>query len=133
MRRGLIALFLLIAIQGCDIAQERVYILTESTRQDVLFDTKPNQATLVEALQLFAKTHSTRCRQHVKRWDEWSCNGPNGTRITFQKDRRKNRFVAEFTLVIRSDNSANEFHEYVEEFCEYMEARFDNAVLHIAR
>jgi hypothetical protein len=79
IKRGTIVLLLFIAMQGCDIAQERVYIQTETSRDNLSFDTRPSQTTLIDTLQQFAETHDTRCRQHIKRWEEWYCTGPNGT------------------------------------------------------
>ena len=126
-------LFLFIAIQGCDVAQERVYILTETQQEDLSFDTRPSQTTLIDTLQQFAETHDTRCRQHIKRWDEWYCTGPNGTRLTFLKDRGKDRYVAEFTMVIDPQRPAQEFHDYVDEFVSFMNSRFGDAVLYVAQ
>ena len=51
-------------------------------------------------------------------------------RITLEPDRGKNRFVAEFTLIIRSDEYASDFREYVDEFVNYMDMRFGGAVVH---
>ncbi len=128
-----ILLVLLMAMQGCDVAQERVYILTETHLEDLSFSTRPGQTTLIDALQQFSETHDTRCRQHVKRWDEWYCTGPNGTRVTFLKDPGKDRYVAEFTLVIGPNRPMHEFQEYVDEFVSFMNARFGDAVLFVAQ
>lgn len=131
--RGVFVLVLFMAMQGCDVAQERVYILTETPQEDLTFDTRPGQAILIEALQQFAATHDTRCRQHIKRWDEWNCNGPKGTRVTFLKDPGKDRYVAEFTLVIGPNRPMNEFQDFVEEFVSFMNSRFGDAVLFVAQ
>ena len=128
-----ILLVLLLAMQGCDVAQERVYILTETSQEDLSLDSRPSQAILIEALQQFAAIDDTRCRQHIKRWDEWSCNGPNGTRITFLKDRGKDRYVAEFTLVIGRNRAAKDFREYVDKIVRFMNTRFGDAVLYVAQ
>lgn len=120
-------------MQGCDVDQERVYILTETSREDLTFSTRPSQATLIEALQQFAATHDTRCRQHIKRWDNWYCTGPEGTRLTFLKNPCKDRYVVEFTLVIGPTRPVNEFQDYVNEFVSFMEVRFGNAVLFVAQ
>lgn len=131
--RRTILLFLLVTLQGCDIAQESVYILTETNQQDLLFSTRPSQASLFEALQLIAATHDTQCRQHIKRWDEWNCNGPMGTRVKLQKEPGKDRYVVVFTLVIGPIRPGNEFQDYVNEFINFMEVRFGNAVLFVAQ
>jgi len=91
---------------------------------------RPAQADLIESMQDFAELHGSRCRQHVKRWDEWSCAGPHGMRITLQKERGKNRFLAEFTLVILEDGYADDYREYVDQFVGYMDAKFGDAVVY---
>lgn len=128
-----IVLLLLIVLQGCDIAQERVYILTDTFRDIPSFDIRPGQARLIDALQQFAVISDTRCRQHIKRWDEWYCTGPHGTRLTFLIDRGKDRYVAEFTLVIGPQRPSKEFHKYVDEFVNFMNTRFGDAVLYVAQ
>ena len=123
---------LMLALQGCEVAQDRVYILTEPTADTAALSLGPTQANLIDALQDFSEDHDFQCRQHVKRWDEWSCAGPHSMRITFEPDRGKNRFVAEFTLVILSDDYPNDFRKFVNEFVEYMNTKFAGAVIHAA-
>lgn len=119
------ALPVVLTLHGCEIAQERVHITIEDT---ALANAIPNQDALIEALQQFAESHDTRCRPHIKRVEEWSCQGPNRMHITFKEDLGKDRFVAEFTLVIYPEGTADEFHEYVNEFVGYMSTRFGEAV-----
>jgi hypothetical protein len=124
---------LTLVLLGCEVAQERVYIYTQPIANESLFNSGPTQADLIEALQEFAKAHGFRCRQHVKRWDEWSCVGPHGMRITFEPDRGKHRFVAEFTLVIRSEEYASDYREFVDQFVDDMHIRFAGSVIDAAQ
>jgi len=50
-----------------------------------------------------------------------------------QKDRGKNRYVAEFTLVILQDDYADDYREYVDRFVGYVNARFGDAVVYAER
>ncbi len=132
MRCAILLLIPFFAFQGCDVAQDRVYIYTNSSQSGIAFNTNPTQAALIKALQKFAESHDTRCRQHVKRWDEWSCDGPGGIRITFEPDRGKDRYIGEFTLVTGSSHSAAELRHFVGQFAGFMDAQFGDAVLYVA-
>lgn len=123
----------LLVLIGCEIAQNRVVVLISPANLSSAPNSLPNQAELTAALQEFARQSGSRCRQHVKRWDEWSCNGTDGTRITLEPDRGKNRFVAEFTLVIRYEAQQMEFDTFVDEFATFIEDRFPGAVLYLPR
>jgi hypothetical protein len=91
-----------------------------------------SQIQLVEALQTFFSDRGMRCRQHVRWWDEWSCKGPHGMRATFQPDRGRDRYVAEFTLVLREVGHATDHLELIDEFSDYMRTEFSNALVHAA-
>jgi len=109
---------------GCEVARERVYLPVRSGSVSENLELAPTQRELTDALLAFASDRGFRCRQHVKRWDEYACNGPHDMRITFEPDRGKGRFVAEFTLVYRSTQEAADLDLTVDEFVRHMNARF---------
>ena len=129
-RASIFVPILMLLICGCEVAQESVFLNTEPINSDTKASSTPTQTELVEALQNFAEVNDFQCRQNVKRWDEWTCAGPHAMRITFEPDRGKNRFVAEFTLVIRSDEYARDYRRFVDHFVEDMKSRFGDFVVH---
>lgn len=124
---------LLVLLSGCEVAQNRVYILLLPGSASAANSALPNQGELTEALQEFIQRHGGRCRQHVKRWDEWACNGPIDIRVTFEPDRGKDRCIADFSLVARTAQEQEKFDAFVDEFANAMEAKFPGAILYAPR
>ena len=113
-----------LCIAGCDVTQERRYLKVRPASLSDSIQVAPTQSQLVGALLEFASDQGFRCRQHVKRWDEYSCNGPQDMRITFEPDWGRDQFVVEFTLVTTSEESRAGLRETVEEFEKHMNTRF---------